>query len=429
MRIVQDVMEALAGIESGDQIYCQGMASTPTRLIGALASRARTLTDVRLYHLHLEGPMPQVEPDLTDHLKDVSFFVGKNLRKAVNAGQSYYLPLFLSDVPWFLNRPAFHLKAAFIQVSPPDRHGYVSLGPTVEAILTAIERAETVIAQINPQVPRTLGFTHLPVSAIDYAIEVKDALPDVEPETLSDIDRQIGYYVASLIDDRATLQLGIGKIPDAVLTELIHHQDLGIHSEMIADGVMRLAEAGVITGRYKTHDVGQMVSTFALGSRELYTFLDDNPSVAMRPVDYTNNTAVIRQQPGMTSINSAVEVDITGQVAAESIGSHIISGVGGQMDFVRGASLAPRGKSIIALPSRTSTGISRIVATLHPGAAVTTTRNHVQYVVTEYGIAELHGKTLDERAQALIRIAHPEDRPDLVLQGRRTIPGFRGTLE
>jgi len=242
---------------------------------------------------------------------------------------------------------------------------------------------------------------------------------------LTDIDRRIGFYVASLIEDRATLQLGIGKIPDAVLAQLTHHQDLGIHSEMIADGVKKLAEAGVITGRYKALDVGQIVSTFALGSQELYAFLDDNPSVAMRPVDYTNSTAIIRQQPRMTSINSAVEVDITGQVAAESVGSRIISGVGGQMDFVRGATLAPHGKSIIALPSRTARGESRIVPTLKPAAGVTTTRNHVQYVVTEYGIAELHGKTLDERAEALIRIAHPDDRDRLWQAARDMIPGFR----
>lgn len=426
MRMVSDIMEAMAVIRSGDQIYCQGMASTPTRLLAALAERARQLTDVRLYHLHMEGPMPQVAPELAGHLKDISFFVGKNLRQAVNEGRAYYLPLFLSDIPWFLTRPDFHLKAALIHVSPPDHHGFVSLGPTIDATLTAIQQAEVVIAQINPHVPRTLGWAHLPVSAIDYAITVDDPLPDIRPEPLTDIDRRIGFYVASLIEDRATLQLGIGKIPDAVLAQLTHHQDLGIHSEMIADGVKKLAEAGVITGRYKALDVGQIVSTFALGSQELYAFLDDNPSVAMRPVDYTNSTAIIRQQPRMTSINSAVEVDITGQVAAESVGSRIISGVGGQMDFVRGASLAPHGKSIIALPSRTARGEARIVPTLKPAAGVTTTRNHVQYVVTEYGIAGLHGKTLDERAEALIRIAHPDDRDRLWQAARDMIPGFRG---
>ncbi len=416
--------EAMTVIQSNDQVYCQGMASTPTELLTALARRCRNLSGVKLYHLHLEGPTPQISPELKGRLLDISLFVGSNLRQAVNEGLAYYLPLFLSDVPWFIRRDEFSLKACLIQVSPPDRHGFVSLGPTVEGILAAIEKADVVIAEVNPQVPRTLGWAHLPASAIDYAVQVDRPLVSHDPVLSGPLYQRIAQNVASLIDDRSTLQVGIGRIPDAVLHLLRGHHDLGIHSEMISDGVMELAEAGVITGRYKAIDRDQIVTTFALGSQRLYRFMDDNPSIAMCSVDYTNSTAIIRQHPKMTSINSALEVDITGQVAAESLGSHLISGVGGQMDFVRGATLAPQGRSIIALPSRTGTGISRIVATLTSGAAVTTTRNHVQFVVTEYGIAFLHGKTLDERALRLVAIAHPEDRESLLIQARRVIPGL-----
>ncbi|MHB1955371.1 MAG: acetyl-CoA hydrolase/transferase family protein, partial [Sulfobacillus sp.] len=370
------------------------------------------------------GPTPQISPLLKGRLLDISLFIGANLRQAVNQGQAYYLPLFLSDVPWFLKRPEFALRACLIQVSPPDRHGFVSLGPTVEGVLAAIEEAQVVIAEVNPQVPRTLGLAHVPISAIDYAVQVDRPLAGHEPTISGPVYDRIAENVASLIPNRATLQVGIGKIPDAVLKLLRNHQDLGIHSEMISDGVMDLAEAGVVTGRYKGLDRDQIVTTFALGSQRLYRFMDDNPSIAMCSVDYTNSTAMIRQNPRMISINAALEVDITGQVGAESIGSRLISGVGGQMDFVRGASLAAEGRSIIALPSRTNTGIRRIVATLSKGAAVTTTRNHVQYVVTEHGIASLHGQTLDERARRLIAVADPEDRDELLHQARQVIPGF-----
>ncbi|MDA8194483.1 MAG: 4-hydroxybutyrate CoA-transferase [Thermaerobacter sp.] len=416
--------EALAVVQSNDQVYCQGMASTPTGLLEALARRCQDLTNVKLYHLHLEGPTPQIAPHLKGRLLDISLFIGANLRQAVNQGQAYYLPLFLSDVPWFLKRPQCVLKACLIQVSPPDRHGFVSLGPTVEGVLAAMEKAQVVIAEVNPQVPRTLGWAHVPIGAIDYAVPVDRPLAGHGPTSGAPVYDRIAENVASLIPDRATLQVGIGKIPDAVLKLLGNHHDLGIHSEMISDGVMDLAEAGVVTGRYKGRDRDQIVTTFALGSSKLYRFMDDNPSIAMCAVDYTNSTAVIRQNPRMISINSALEVDITGQVGAESLGSRLISGVGGQMDFVRGASLAAEGRSIIALPSRTNTGIRRIVATLSQGAAVTTTRNHVQYVVTEHGIASLHGQTLDERARRLIAVADPKDRDELLYHASQIIPGF-----
>ena len=395
--------EAMAAVQSGMRIYTQGMASTPHQLLAGLAERCRELENVTLCHLHLEGPIPWVTPELRPHLRDVSLFVGPNLRDAVNNGLSDYVPIFLSEVPWFLEQPLFRPQIALINVSPPDRHGYVSLGPTIEATLAAVQQADIVIAQVNPHVPRALGDALLPVDTITYGVQWSEPLNSSATHDPDPISDDIGHFVAELIPDHATLQLGIGRIPDAVLNKLVYHQDLGVHSEMISDGVRMLAELGVITGRYKGTDPGQIVASFCMGSPSLYDFVDDNPAVSIRAVDYTNNTAVIRRNPRMMSVNSAVEVDLSGQVVAESIGARIVSGVGGQMDFVRGASLAVEGKSIIALPSRTHTGRSRIVADLQPGAGVTTTRNHVQYVVTEFGVAELHGRTLKERARQLAR--------------------------
>ncbi|PSR21490.1 MAG: 4-hydroxybutyrate CoA-transferase [Sulfobacillus acidophilus] len=415
---------ALDAIQSGMRIWVQGMASTPHQLLEGLAERCQTLQDVTLLHLHLEGETPWVKPDLVDRVRDISLFVGPNLRDAVNAGLSDYLPIFLSEVPLFLEDSEFRPDVALINVSPPDRHGFVSLGPTIEATLKAIQVAPLTIAQVNPKVPRVLGDAQIHMDSITYGVEVDEALnanPVLAPDPLS---LTIGRQVAALIPDRAVLQLGIGRIPDAVLSQLTHHRDLGIHSEMISDGVRLLAEQGVISGRYKGTDPGFIVATFAMGSDALYQFLDDNPGVLMRPVDYTNNTSVIRRNPRMISINSAIEVDLTGQVVAESIGPRIVSGVGGQMDFVRGASLAPGGRSIIALPSRTRAGRPRIVADIQAGAAVTTTRNHVQYVVTEYGVAELHGRTLAQRAHQLIAVAHPDDREELARYAKTRLPRF-----
>lgn len=416
--------QAMATIQSGMRVYAQGMASTPHLLLAGLARRCWSLFNVQLYHLHLEGDTPWIHPELKDRLQDISLFVGPNLRAAVGRGESSYVPIFLSEVPWFLRQPQFRPHVALIHVSPPDGHGFVSLGPTIEATLAAVAGADIVIAQVNPRVPRTLGPAQLPVSAITYGVAWEEVLDTMEPHTMDGVTDAIGQYVADLIPDRATLQIGIGKIPDAVLLNLQDHRDLGVHSEMISDGVRILAEAGVITGRFKGTDPGQIVASFALGTQDLYDFCDDNPLISLRGVDYTNNTAVIRRNPRMMSVNSAIEVDVTGQVVAESIGSRVVSGVGGQMDFVRGASLAPEGKSIIALPSRTGKGQPRIVATLHPGAGVTTTRNHVQYVVTEYGVARLHGQTLEQRAHRLIAIAHPEDREKLARAAQAMLPGF-----
>lgn len=423
MRIVT-LEEAMSVIQSGMNVYLQGMASTPHHLLAGLAERGRQLENVRLYHLHLEGPTPWIVPELAGRIQDISLFVGSNVRAAVNDGRASYVPLFLSEVPWFLEQPQFRPQVVFINVSPPDRHGYVSLGPTLEATLAAVEQADVVIAQVNPRVPRTLGDALIPASKITYGVEWEEPLSELHSPSSNVVTDAIGRFVAQLIPDRATLQLGIGRIPDAVLAQLGQHKDLGVHSEMVSDGVRLLAEKGVVTGRYKVTDPGQIVATFAMGSQALYDFMDDNPAVSMRQVDYTNSTAIIRRNPQMVSVNSAIEVDLTGQVVAESIGSRIVSGVGGQMDFVRGASLASGGKSIIALPSRTGSGEARIAATLRPGAGVTTTRNHVQYVVTEYGVAELHGRTLEERARALIGIAHPEDRERLTEEAKGLLAGF-----
>lgn len=423
MKIVT-LEEAMSTLQSGINIYLQGMASTPSRLLAGLAQRCQELEDIKLYHLHLEGPTPWIKPELSGRLRDISLFVGANLREAVNDGRASYVPIFLSEVPWFLRQPQFRPNVVLVNVSPPDRHGYVSLGPTLEATLAAIEQADIVIAQVNRHVPRALGSALISAAAITYGVTWDEPLAQLKSHAADPRTDAIGRYVAGLIPDRATLQLGIGKIPDAVLGQLGGHKDLGVHSEMISDGVRVLAQQGVVTGLYKGTDPGEIVATFAMGTEDLFDFIDDNPGVSMRPVDYTNSTAVIRLNPRMMSINSAIEIDLTGQVVAESIGSRIVSGVGGQMDFVRGASLASDGKSIIALPSRTASGLSRIVAALRPGAGVTTTRNHVQYVVTEYGVAELHGRTLEERARRLMAVAHPEDRDGLLKMAKEMLPGL-----
>ena len=403
---------AFEDLRSNMSVYVQGIAMTPTLLLKGLADRCRSLQDVTLYHMHLEGSTPHLDPALQGHLHDVSWFIGKNTRKAVENGTASYLPLFLSDIPAFIaNR--LNLDYALIHVSPPDRHGYVSLGTSVEAALTAVDNARTVVALINPYVPRTRGAAEIPVSAITYGVWHPAPLYTAPQELRDPVVSQIASQVAALIPDRATLQLGIGGIPDGVLAALGDHHDLGIHSEMIADGVRPLVEKGVITGRFKGLDAGLVVCTFAFGGADLYDFMDEQPIVSMRAVNYTNDTAIIRRQPNMISINSAIEVDLSGQVAAESVGLRMISGVGGQMDFVRGASLSPGGFSVIALPSRTRDGRPRIVPILHPGAAVTTTRNHIQFVVTEFGVADLHGQSLEERARQLIRVAHPDDRETL----------------
>jgi acyl-CoA hydrolase len=419
MRIVS-AEEAVAGIRSEQQIYVQCAAAAPSVLLDALVARAADLQDVGVIHLHIEGPGPHLAPAMAPHFRHRALFVGPNARDAVNDGRADYVPVFLSEVPHLFERGALPLDAVFANATPPDAHGFCSLGVSVEAMHAAIRAAKTVVVQLNSAMPRTLGESFIHVDDIDLAVEV-----DVEPYErpvgeIGDVERRIGRYIAELIPDGATIQLGIGAIPTATALALDDHRDLGIHTEMFTDSVVDLVEKGVVNGSRKERNRGKIVTAFLMGTRRLYDFVRDNPMIEMRSVDFTNDTHVIRSFATMTAINSAIEVDLTGQVVADSIGKRIYSGVGGQMDFVRGAALAPQGRAIIALPSTAAGGtVSRITPALAPGAGVVTTRAHVRTVVTEWGVAELFGRSLDERAAALIAIAHPDHRDRLRMESRR----------
>lgn len=419
MRLVSSE-EAVASIGDGDTVFVHGGAATPAALLAALAGRAPELTGVTTVGLHLEGPCPHLEPGMEDHIRHRALFIGPNAREAVNEGRADYVPIFLSDIPRLFSRGILPLDAAFINVSPPDAHGFCSLGTSVDATLAAVRSATTVIAQLNPSMPRTLGDSFVHVDQIDLAIEV-DQPPHEHPVVpISEVERRIGAHVAELVPDGATLQLGIGAIPAAVGEALRGKRDLGVHTELFTDTVVDLVECGALTGAAKEINRGKIVSAFVLGTRRLYDFIHDNPMIEMRPVDYTNDTAVIRRFRRMVAVNSAIEIDLSGQVVADSIGRRLYSGVGGQMDFIRGAALAEEGRAIIALPSTADGGsASRIVASLREGAGVVTTRAHVRTVVTEWGVAELFGRSMAERARALIAIAHPDFRDDLRLAARR----------
>lgn len=412
MRTV-DAAEAVAVVRSGDRVFIHSVAAAPQALIAALAARAPALRGVEVVQLHTEGPAPYAAPELAASFRVNALFVGKNVRDAVARGQGDYVPIFLSEVPALFRSRAMPLDVALISVSPPDRHGYCTLGPSVDATRAAVQSARTVVAQVNANLPRTHGDALVHVDDIDLAVWQDDPVPEVRQANLTGLERTIGNYVASLVEDGATLQLGIGAIPEAVLAALADHEDLGVHTEMFSDGVVELVRRGVITGARKRNHPGKVVASFVMGTRDLYDFVDDNPSVLLLDVAYTNDTAVIRRNPAVTAINSALEIDLTGQVCADSLGTYQYSGVGGQMDFIRGASLSERGKPIIAMPSATSRGESRIVPFLKPGAGVVTTRAHVNYVVTEHGVASLYGKNLRQRARALIGIAHPSHREAL----------------
>lgn len=412
MRTV-DAAEAVAVVRSGDRVFIHSVAAAPQALIAALAARAPALRGVEVVQLHTEGPAPYAAPELAASFRVNALFVGKNVRDAVARGQGDYVPIFLSEVPALFRSRAMPLDVALISVSPPDRHGYCTLGPSVDATRAAVQSARTVVAQVNANLPRTHGDALVHVDDIDLAVWQDDPVPEVRQADLTGLERTIGNYVASLVEDGATLQLGIGAIPEAVLAALADHEDLGVHTEMFSDGVVELVRRGVITGARKRNHPGKVVASFVMGTRDLYDFVDDNPSVLLLDVAYTNDTAVIRRNPAVTAINSALEIDLTGQVCADSLGTYQYSGVGGQMDFIRGASLSERGKPIIAMPSATSRGESRIVPFLKPGAGVVTTRAHVNYVVTEHGVASLYGKNLRQRARALIGIAHPSHREAL----------------
>jgi 4-hydroxybutyrate CoA-transferase len=412
--------EAVASIRSGQQVFVQGGAATPTVLLAALTNRAQELTDVGIVHFHTEGPAPHLAPEMAGHFRHRALFIGANARDAVNDGRADYVPIFLSDVPELFASGVLPLDATMINVSPPDAHGYCSLGTSIDAALAATRAATTVIAQVNPAMPRTLGDSFVHVDEIDVAVEVNQAPHGHEAPPVGDVERQIGALVADLVPDGATLQMGIGSIPGAVGMALLDKHDLGIHTELFTDPVLDLVEAGVVTGARKEINRHKIVSAFLMGSQRLYDFVDDNPMIEMRPVDYTNDTSVIRRFRRMVAINSAISIDLTGQVSADSIGTRFYSGVGGQMDFMRGAALAPEGRAIIALPATASGGtVSRIAGVLAEGAGVVTSRAHVRTVVTEFGVAELFGRSVRERAAALIAIAHPDFRDELRHEARR----------
>jgi len=419
MRIVP-AEEAVAGIRSGQQVFVHGGAATPSTLLDALVARAADLRDVSVVHLHAEGPGPHLAADMVASFRHRALFIGPNARAAVNEGRADYVPVFLSDVPQLFSAGVLVLDAVLINVSPPDAHGFCSLGTSVDATPAAVRSATTVIAQLNRAMPRTLGDGFVHADEIDLAVEVD--IPPYEhrlPE-IGDLERQIGALVADLVPDGATLQLGIGSIPAAVGQALRDKRDLGIHTELFTDVLLELVESGAITGARKEINRGKIVSTFLMGSQRLYDFVDDNPMIELRPVDYTNDTSVIRRFGRMVAINSALSIDLTGQVSADSIGTRFYSGVGGQMDFMRGAALAAEGRPIIALPSTAAHGsISRIVPALAEGAGVVTSRAHVRTVVTEFGVAELFGKSIGERAATLISIAHPDFREELTEGARR----------
>jgi acyl-CoA hydrolase len=405
--------EAITVVQAGHRVFVHTAAAAPQVLVHALAEHALGLENIEVVHLHTEGGSPYVDPEFKGRVFTNSLFVGDNVRSATHEGFADYIPVFLSEVPSLFRDRILPLDVTLLQVSPPDRHGFCSLGLSVDASLAAAESARFVVAQINRHMPRSHGNGIIHVSEIDFAVEEDSLLPTNPPTNPSQAERAIGRHVAELVEDGATLQLGIGAIPDAVLASLRDHKDLGVHSEMFSDGVVELVEMGVINGERKASEVGKVVGSFCMGSQQLYDFIDDNPSVEMLESSYVNDTTVIRCHPKVTAINSAIEVDLTGQVCADSIGTKIYSGVGGQMDFIRGASLSPGGKAIIALPTRTRNGISRIVPYLKQGAGVVTTRAHVHYVVTEFGVADLYGKNLRQRARALIDISHPDHREQL----------------
>ncbi len=408
--------EAAGLIESGQRLYISGNAATPFLLLDALAQRYAELHDVEIMHVLLlenghEDPLAQ--PEMQGHFRHNSLFVGPADREAVNAGQADYIPVFLSDIPDLL-RDQLRPNVAVIHTSPLDEHGFLSLGVECVSTKAAVETADVVIAQVNHKMPRTLGDAFVHISDIDWLIEVSEPLPTLEPEEPDEVSQKIAHHIATLIDDGATLQLGIGSIPNAVLRLLKDHRHLGVHTEMVSDGVMDLIEAGVITGRKKTLHKGKVVTTFFLGSQILYDYVSDNPEFEIHPVEHTNDPWVIGQNEKMVAINSALEVDLSGQVCADSIGYMIYSGIGGQVDFIRGAARSKGGKPIIALPSTAKAGrFSRIASHLQEGAGVVTGRGDVHYVVTEHGIAYLHGKNLRERAEALIKIADPKFRDEL----------------
>lgn len=410
MQSFRTAAEAVALVKSGDRVFVHGSAATPTRLLAALLARAGEISGVELVAISTLGEIDWKHADVVKSFFLRSLFVSANVREWVDGPDADYVPVFLSEIPGLFRHERLPLDVALLQVSPPDAHGYCSLGTSIDAAHAAAELAKTVIVQVNRKMPRTLGDAHVHVSRIAAMVECDDDLPEVTYASDDPATAAIGRYVAELVEDGSTLQMGIGGIPDAVLAFLGDHKDLGVHTEMFSDGLVSLVERGVVTNAKKKVERGKTVTTFVLGSRKVYDFVDDNPAVAFRDVSWVNDASVIRKNPRVVAINSALEIDLTGQVCADSIGTYQFSGIGGQMDFMRGAALSEGGKPIIAMPSTTSKGISRIVPVLKPGAGVVTTRGHIRFVVTEHGVVNLYGKGLQERAQLLIGIAAPEHR-------------------
>lgn len=406
--------QAFAPVMSGARVYVQGGAATPTLLLDGLVKRAAGLTDVTTISLHLEGPAPHVAAEMAGHIRHNALFIGANVRQAVQEGQADFTPAFLSDIPGMFRDGTLPVDVALVQVSPPDAHGYCSLGVSVDVARPAVDAAHHVIALVNHRMPRTLGDSFVHRRRFDAVVEADVPLHELPPPAPSEAARAIGRHVATLVGDGATLQLGIGAVPEAVLLALGQHRDLGIHTEMFSDGVVDLVERGVVTGARKRVHPGRIVSSFVMGTRRLYDFADNNPMVEMHPSHYTNDPRVIAEHHEMVAVNSAIEVDLTGQVCADSIGPRFYSGIGGQLDFIRGAARAPRGRPIIALTSTALGGrVSKIVTQLARGAGVVTTRGDVHFVVTEFGVAALHGRTVRERAQNLVRVAAPQFREQL----------------
>jgi len=403
--------EAVQNVKNGDKVFVHGSAATPLKLLNSLLNRAEEIRGIELVCISLYGNIDWNRPEVLDSFYLNALFVSENIREWVNGDRGDYVPVFLSEIPQLFDRKILPIDVALIQVSPPDQHGYCTLGVSADIAISAVRNAKRVIAQVNPQMPRVLGSGIVHVSKIDAFVWEDAPLPEVDyASKTNDLTNKIGEHVASIIDDGSTLQLGIGAIPDAVLRSLTNHKSLGIHTEMFSDGVIPLVEKGVITNEYKVVGKGRIISSFVLGTKKVYDFVDNNPYVCCMDVGYVNDSDVIRRNPKVVAINSAIEVDITGQVCADSIGTYQYSGIGGQMDFMRGASLSIGGKPIIAMPSVTAKGVSRIVPFLKQGAGVVTTRGHIHYVATEYGIVNLYGKNMEQRARLLTSIAHPDHR-------------------
>ncbi|NLP57688.1 acetyl-CoA hydrolase/transferase family protein [Lutibacter sp. B1] len=409
---IMTAQEAVKLIKSGDRVLIQGGSATPQTLVKAMVERAPELKGVEIVHLHTEGECGYTKPEFRDSFHTNAFFIGGNIRKMVG-DTADYIPIFLSDIPSLFRQGYMDLDVVLVNVSPPDKHGFCSLGVSVDIVISGIEQGKTVIAQINSHMPRTFGDALVHLNNFSACVLVEEEIHEMKFVAPSEEEKAIGKNIAEIIDDGATLQMGIGGIPNAVLTFLTNHKNLGVHTEMFSEGIVDLVEKGVVNGSQKKVNPYKIVSGFAMGTRRLYDFMDDNPEIEMKDIAYVNDTAIIRQNPKATAINSAIEIDITGQVCADSIGTRMFSGVGGQMDFMRGAALSIGGKPIIAITSTTLKGVSKIVPMLKQGAGVVTTRAHARFVATEYGVAELFGRNLKQRAQSLRDIAHPDHREEL----------------